>query len=90
MKRVHQIEQQRAVQRFRPLASENNPVVQMILPLTEIVGLAQQGGGNLMREAGLALMNLVMEEEVRQLAGERYQPQADRQVQLWGKRRAIA
>ena len=85
MKRVHQIEQQRAIQRLRRLASENNPLIQMILPLAEIVGLAQQGVGNLMREAGLALMNLVMEEEVRQLAGERYQPQADRQVQRWGK-----
>src|SRR5258706_13570307 len=85
MKRVHQIEQHRAFQRFRRLASENNPVIQMILPLTEIVGLAQQGVGNLMREAGLALMNLVMAEEVRQLAGERYHPQPDRQVRRWGK-----
>jgi transposase-like protein len=85
MKRVHQIEQQRALQKFRRLASEQNPVIQMILPLAEIVGLAQQGVGNLMREAGLALMSLVMEEEVRQLAGERYQPQADRHVHRWGK-----
>ena len=85
MKRVHQIEQQRALQNFRRLASEHNPVIQLILPLTAIVGMAQQGVGTLMREAGLALMNLVMEEEVRQLAGERYQPQPDRQVQRWGK-----
>jgi putative transposase len=85
MKRVHQIEQHRALQNFRRLASEHNPVIQMILPLAEIVGMAQQGVGNLMREAGLVLMGLVMEEEVRQLAGERYQPQADRPVQRWGK-----
>ena len=85
MKRVHQIEQQRALQNFRRLASEQNPVIQLILPLAEIVGMVQQGVGNLMREAGLVLMGLVMEEEVRQLAGERYQPQADRLVQRWGK-----
>src|SRR5260370_647812 len=43
----------------------------MILPLAEIVGLLQDGVGHLLREAGLSLMSLVMEEEVRHLAEER-------------------
>ena len=34
---------------------------------------AAEGVGHLMREAGLALMSLVMEEEVRHLAGERHE-----------------
>ena len=72
MKRRYQIEQQRAVQQFRRLATEQNPNIQMVLPLAEIVGLMQQGVGNLLRQAGLALMHLVMDEEVKSLAGERH------------------
>ena len=85
MKRQYQIEQQRAVQQFRRLASEENPNIQMILPMADIVGLLQQGVGNLLREAGLALMNLVMDEEVRQLAGERHQQHEGRRAHRWGK-----
>jgi hypothetical protein len=62
MKKRYQIDQQRAVQEFRQLALEQNPNLQMIFPMTEVVGLLQEGVGHLMREAGLALMNLVMEE----------------------------
>jgi hypothetical protein len=68
MKRRYQIDQQRAVQEFRQLAHDQNPNLQMIFPMTEVVGLLQEGVGHLMREAGLALMSLVMDEEVRHLA----------------------
>jgi transposase-like protein len=85
MKRRYQIEQQRAVKEFRQLATNQNPAIQMALPLSEIVGLLQQGVGHLLREAGLALMGLVMEEEVRQVAGERHQQHAERRAHRWGK-----
>jgi len=39
LKKQYQIEQQRAVQQFRRIATEKNPSIQMILPLGEIVGL---------------------------------------------------
>ena len=71
MKRRYQIEQQRAVNEFRQLAANQNPDIQMVLPMAKIVGLLQQGVGHLLREAGLALMSLVMKEEVRHVAGER-------------------
>ena len=67
MKKQYQIEKQRAVQQFRRIANEQNPNIQMILPLADIVGLLQEGVGNLVRETGLALMQTVMEEEVRHL-----------------------
>jgi hypothetical protein len=35
MKRRYQIEQQRAVNEFRWLATEQNPTVQMVLPMAE-------------------------------------------------------
>jgi hypothetical protein len=83
MKRRYQIEQQRAVQQFRRIATEHNPNIQMILPLADIVGLLQQGVGNLLREAGLELMHLVMDEEVKSLAGERHQQQEGRRAHRW-------
>ena len=85
MKRRYQIEQQRAVNEFRQLATEQNPNIQMVLPMSEVVGLLQQGVGHLLREAGLALMSLVMEEEVRQVAGERHQQHAERRAHRWGQ-----
>jgi putative transposase len=84
LKKQYQIEQQRAVQQFRRIALEKNPSIQMVLPLAEIIGLLQQGVGNLLRETGLALMQMVMEEEVRQLAGERHQQHEQRQAHRWG------
>jgi transposase-like protein len=85
MKRQYQMEQQRAVQQFRRIATEQNPDIQMILPLADIVGMLQQGVGNLLRETGLALMQTVMEEEVRHLAGERHQQHEGRRAHRWGK-----
>ena len=85
MKRRYQIKKQRAVNEFRQLAANENRNIQMILPMADIVGLLQQGVGHLLREAGLALMSLVMEEEVRHLAGERHQQHDERRAHRWGK-----
>jgi len=85
MKKRYQIEKQRAVQQFRRIATEQNPDIQMILPLAEIVGMLQRGVGNMLRETGLALMQTVMEEEVRHLAGERHQQHEGRRAHRWGK-----
>src|SRR6266581_4974057 len=85
MKRQYQIEKQRAVQQFRRLATEQNPNIQMSLPLADIVGLLQEGVVNLLRQAGLELMHLVMDEEVKSLAGERHEQHAGRQAHRWGK-----
>ena len=85
MKKRYQIDKQRAVQQFRRLATEDNPTLQMMLPLAEVVGLLQQGVGQLLRQAGLQLMMLVMEEEVRHVAGERHEQNPHRRAQRWGK-----
>jgi len=85
MKKRYQIDQQRAVQHFRRLATEKNPNIQMILPMADIVGLLQEGVGNLLRHAGPELMHLVMDEEVKSLAGERHQQHEQRRAHRWGK-----
>jgi putative transposase len=87
MKKPYQIEAQRAVKQLEGMAAEGNPVVQMVLPMAEMLGWLRQGVGELVRQAGLQLMSLLMEEEVRELAGERSQRQPERRANRWGKER---
>jgi putative transposase len=87
MKKPYQIESQRAVKRLEEMAAEGNPAVQMVLPMAEMVGWLRHGVGELIRQAGLQMIELLMEEEVRQLAGERSQRQPERTANRWGKER---
>jgi len=84
MKKPYQIESQRAVKRLERMAAEGNPAVQLVLPLAETLGWLRRGVGELIRQAGLQLMQLMMEEEVRSLVGERSRPQTDRRLNRWG------
>jgi putative transposase len=87
MKKPYQIDAQRAIQQLDAIAADGNPAVQMILPMAEMVGWLRQGVGELIRQAGLQLMDLLMQAEVRELAGERSRPQSDRRAQRWGRER---
>jgi transposase-like protein len=89
MKKPYQIESQRAVKQLEMMAADGNPAVQMVLPLAEIVGWLRQGVGELIRQAGLQLMELLMEEEVRDVVGERSRRQPDRTANRWGKERGF-
>jgi hypothetical protein len=57
---------QRSVRKFQELA-EQGASVQLVLPLAEVMQMVQDGCGQLLREAGLRLMMLVMEEEAERL-----------------------
>src|SRR5881409_1681773 len=87
MKKPYQIESQRAVKQLEAMAADGNPAVQMVLPMAEMVGWLRKGVGELIRQAGLQLMDLLMQEEVRELAGERSQRQAERTASRWGSER---
>jgi transposase-like protein len=87
MKKPYQIESQRAVKQLEAMAADGNPAVQMVLPMAEMLGWLQQGVGELIRQAGLRLMDLLMQEEVRELVGERSQRQAERKANRWGSER---
>src|SRR6478736_6302526 len=89
MKKPYQIEAQRAVRQLEEMAAEGNPAVQLVLPMAEMVGWLHQGVGALIRQAGLRVMELLMEEEVRERVGERSQPQPDRMANRWGKERGF-
>lgn len=87
MKKPYQIEAQRAVRQLEEMAADGNPAVQMVLPMAEMVGWLRQGVSALIRQAGLRVMELLMEEEVRERVGARSQPQPDRTANRWGKER---
>ena len=87
MKKPYQIESQRAVKQLEAMAADGNPAVQMVLPMAEMLGWLRQGVGELIRQAGLRLMDLLMQEEVRELVGERSQRQAERTAHRWGSER---
>src|SRR6476620_7067092 len=89
MKKPYQIESQRAVKQLEMMAADGNPAVQMVLPLAEMVGWLRKGVGELIRQAGLQLMELLMEEEVREVVGERSRQQPDRTANRWGKERGF-
>src|SRR5208283_3936206 len=87
MKKPYQIESQRAIKQLEAMAADGDPAVQMVLPMAEMVGWLRKGVGELIRQAGLQLMELLMQEEVRELAGERSQRQPERTANRWGRER---
>jgi putative transposase len=87
MKKPYQIESLRAVKRLEEMAADGNPAVQMVLPMAEMVGWLHKGVGELVRQAGLQLIQLLMEEEVKHLVGERSQPVPGRTANRWGSER---
>jgi transposase-like protein len=89
MKKPYQIEAQRAIKQLDAMAANGDPAVQMMLPMAEMVGWLRKGVGELIRQAGLQLMDLLMQEEVRELAGERSQRQSERSVNRWGSERGF-
>ncbi len=84
MKKRYQIDRERAVQKFQKQAQHSDESLQLTLPLKQVAAALQDGVGHLMRQAGLELMQLIMEEEVRQLAGERCQRREQGQHYRWG------
>jgi transposase-like protein len=87
MKKPYQIESQRAVKQLEAMAATGNRSVQMVLPMAEMLGWLRNGVGELIRQAALELINLFMQEEVRELVGERSHRQPDRTSNRWGSER---
>ena len=84
MKKRYQTDREQAVRQFHRQAEESEQELQLHLPLKEVAAALQQGVGELMRQAGLELMQLIMDNEVHQLAGERYQRRENQQPFRWG------
>ncbi len=89
MKKRYQINREQAVRRFNKQAEESEQELQLHLPLKEVAAALQQGVGRLLRQAGLELMQLIMDNEVRQLAGRRYQRREKEQLYRWGREKGF-
>ena len=87
MKRSYQIQTQRAVEQFQEWANGEVDPIQLTFPTAEIVSLAQQGLGELLRQVGKIFIENVLESEVEQVAGKRSQPDPQRQAYRWGTER---
>jgi transposase-like protein len=83
LKKTYQIDKQRAVQKLRQQAEQQNPPV-LAFPLAEILAMLKEGLTHLVRQVGVALLNQVMQVEVQNLAGERNQINPERSCQRWG------
>src|SRR5205807_659821 len=69
------------------MAADGNPSVQMVQTMVEMIGWLRKGVGDLIRQAGLLLMDLMMQEENREVVAERSQQQAERTDSRWGSER---
>src|SRR4051794_31227297 len=87
MKKPYQIDAERAIQQLEHMGADGNPAVQMMLPMAEMVGWLHKGVGELIRQAGVQLMSLLMEAEVQERVGERSERQAERPASRWGSER---
>ena len=84
MKKRYQIEKQRAVQRFRKLAAQDDQPIQLVIPLQEILDLIQRGLMNLAMAAFTKLAECVMGHEVTALVGEKNHANPARAATRWG------
>lgn len=84
MKRTYQISHRRALERFRKFALANPTPIQWTFPLADVAELAPTSLGDLLRGIGTTFIESVMEAEVEQLAGERSQPNPQRNIYRWG------
>ena len=84
MKKPYQIEGQRAVKRLEQMTAEGNPAVQMVLPMAEAMVWLKEGVGELIRQAGVQLLGLMMEEEVRTILRDSIQNDAESQAETPG------
>ena len=84
MNKRYQIDRQRAVQRFRQLATQEDQAVQLVIPLKEVVDLIQRGLMNLAMTAFTQVAEQVMGCEVTTLVGPKNQADPQRAKVRWG------
>ena len=84
MKGTYQIEERKAIQRFRSHLKNDPGNIQLIVPLAEIAERLRNGVDHMLFEAELELLHLIMEDEVSWLSGARYKRHDERTLQRWG------
>jgi putative transposase len=87
MKRPYQIEERKAIQRFRSHLTNDPGKIQLIVPLADIAERLRNGVDHMLFEAELQLLQLIMEDEVSWLTGARYGRHDGRALERWGTAR---
>lgn len=85
MKRTYQIDERKAIERFRSFLTTNPGSIQLILPLAEVAQRLRHGLSHMLWEAERQLLLLIMLGEVGWLTGPRYRPRADHVLERWGR-----
>jgi putative transposase len=86
VKQQYQSRASEAVNQFRDWATSNeHQPVQLSFPTPEIVKLAEQGLGELLRRVGKMFIEGVLEAEAEQIVGPRSKSTPDRKAYRWGK-----
>ena len=84
MKKRYQIEAQQAVKGLDKIAEDPSRTVQLELPMAEMVRWLRQSVDELVRQAGVQLVGLLMEAEVKALvATDRWQTDGARHCDRW-------
>ena len=84
MNQPYQTERSEAVDQFREWAQASGQAVQFTFPTPDMVQLAEQGLGELLRKVGKLFIESVMEAEAEQIVGPRSKPDPKRQAYRWG------
>src|SRR5438552_18723428 len=84
MKRAYQIDERRAIEKFRSHLLNDEGAIQMILPLAEIAQRLRNGVGQYLLQSQLQLLTLIMENEVDGMSGSRYERGAPKEIRRWG------
>ena len=87
MKRPYQIDERKAIQRFRSHLRNDSGNIQLIVPLADIAERLRNGVDHMLFEAELQLLELIMEDEVSWLTGARYKRHDGRAMERWGTAR---
>jgi len=85
MKKAYQIDERRAIEKFRSHLLNDRGAIQMILPLAEIAQKLRNGVGQFLLQAQLQLLTLIMEDEVDSMTGPRYDRRDGKEFQRWGR-----
>jgi len=84
MKKAYQIDERRAIEKFRSHLLNDRGRIQMILPLAEIAQGLRNGVAPFLLQAQRQLLLLIMEDEVSSITGPRYQRVGQRELRRGG------
>ncbi len=85
MNRKYQIAEAKAMAKFHSHVANDPGVIQLVVPLAEVAQQLRQGVSQLLFGTELRLLELIMQDEVSWLTGQRYGRVADRERKRWGQ-----